>query len=282
MYIYNRQSAGDEQQRRATEIVNAQPASFSQHIRARQGLGEVAWRTRRSAPSGAPYLRFLNLDQFKWNESALTPQLKEQVGYLARLVASSWKSMQPIGLIRLTGHTDSTGSEKFNVDLGNRRAQAVEAELQQRLAPLLRRVLIEVKPSPGAAQPVADNRTTEGRARNRRVEVFIAPPEPPPPPPPKVPVIKVPIEDIERRLEEERRYNRPIPTLPGGKSFRQFVDGWLSDHHVPKWIRNKIWDAIFGKDFGAINSLLGAAGIGGPEKEAFLETVRALAEVTVR
>jgi len=102
--------------------------------------------------------------------------------------------MQPIGFIRLIGHTDNTGPEKYNVDLGDRRARAVKEELESILnEDILKgriRIAILVDPGPGASAPNADNRTKEGRARNRRVEVFIttgvatptAAPTPPEPP----------------------------------------------------------------------------------------------------
>jgi outer membrane protein OmpA-like peptidoglycan-associated protein len=41
--------------------------------------------------------------------------------------------MQPIGFFRLIGHTDNTGPEKHNVDLGDRRARAVKEGLENML-----------------------------------------------------------------------------------------------------------------------------------------------------
>jgi hypothetical protein len=70
--------------------------------------------------------------------------------------------------------------------------------------------------------------------------------------------------------------------VPKGISLNQWLDKWLRDHRVPKWLTSKIRDAITGNDFGALNSLLDAAGVGGAQKQAFLETVRALAAAPVR
>jgi OmpA family len=248
-----------------------------------------SWRARLGVRPKPASLRFMNLDQFNWNDASLTARLQQMIGQLAQHVRLSWQSMQPIGFIRLIGHTDNTGPEQFNVDLGNRRAQAVKEGLENILREdILRgriRIAILVEPSLGSSAPTADNRTREGRAGNRRVEVFVAPPEPSPAPKPPPPDMTKAIEDAARRIEEEaarRRYNQPVPTLPGGKSLKQFVDGWLSDRRVPKWVRNQIWDAIFGKNFGLMSSLLNAAGISGSVKDAFVETVRGLVEVPRR
>lgn len=258
-----------------------------------KGLGEVPsstpWRARLGLRPKPQSLRFLSLDQFNWNEASLTARLRQMIGQLAKHVQLSWTSMQPIGFIRLIGHTDNTGPEQHNVDLGNRRAGAVKEGLENILKEDILegriRIAILVEPSPGSSAPTADNRTREGRAFNRRVEVFFAPPEPPPTPKPPPPDMTKATEDAAKRIEEEaarRGYNRRVPTLPGGKSFKRFVDDWLSDRHVPKLVRNQIWNAIFGKNFGLVSSILNAAGISGPAKEAFVETVRALAEAPTR
>src|SRR5206468_5249077 len=168
-----------------------------------------------------------NLDQFNWDKASLTPRLVQMVRHLAEHVRASWKSMQPIGFIRLVGYTDNTGprppkdKEKYNRDLGDRRAQAVKEALENILKEdiLTRRIRIAilVEPSPGESAPVADNRTSTGKALNRRVEVFIAPPtpepppEPPPPQPPKPP--KPPRPPVIQTTPEP--YWKPIP--PGGK-----------------------------------------------------------------
>jgi hypothetical protein len=232
------------------------------------------------------YLRFLNLDQFDWNKASLTARLARMVAHLAEHVKLSWKTTRPIGFVRLIGHTDNTGDEKYNVDLGDRRARAVKAALENILKEDILsgriRIAILVDPSPGPSAPAADNRTEPGQALNRRVEVFIAPPEPPPPQPlpwppnppdPPPPVIGTKPDPYARP---------PLPKRPVGKSFKQFVDEWLRDRHFPKVLRDQIWGAIVGKDFGLVSALLDSAGISGLEKEAFVGTVRGLAEAPTR
>lgn len=78
----------------------------------------------------------------------------------------------PDAEVTVTGHTDSFGSDSANFELSRRRAEAV------------RSYLIEVAKIPGfrisavgygETQPVASNSTQEGRARNRRIDLFINP-----------------------------------------------------------------------------------------------------------
>jgi OOP family OmpA-OmpF porin len=67
------------------------------------------------------------------------------------------------------GHTDSIGTVEYNQKLSVRRAEAVKAYLVSKgVEP--NRIYTEGK---GKSQPIADNRTAEGRAKNRRVEIEV-------------------------------------------------------------------------------------------------------------
>jgi outer membrane protein OmpA-like peptidoglycan-associated protein len=74
-------------------------------------------------------------------------------------------------VIEVAGHTDSTGSEAYNLDLSNRRAAAVGQYLRSR--DVLGDRIIEI--GLGESLPVADNSTAEGRQYNRRVELTLVP-----------------------------------------------------------------------------------------------------------
>jgi len=252
------------------------------YIVVRSGLGDAPssepWRSRLGLRPQPQALRFMNLDQFRWNEASLTARLRLMVRQLAKHVRLSWQSMQPIGVIRLVGHTDNTGPEKYNINLGDRRAQAVKDELENILKEdMLKgriRIVIFVDPSPGVSAPTADNRTREGRARNRSVEVFIGGPPPktlfdprPVPPPPTVKQPPIDLwtlpEKIKRRIEErdeEQRYNKPVPPPPPGKSLQDWLDERLDRLPQHRRLRDailkgscRLLEELFGREGGTLS-----------------------------
>jgi outer membrane protein OmpA-like peptidoglycan-associated protein len=76
---------------------------------------------------------------------------------------------QPNTDVRIVGHTDSTGSDELNNRLSVERAQATRNYLVSRgVSPAQVQVA-----GRGEHEPVADNTSEAGRARNRRVEVFL-------------------------------------------------------------------------------------------------------------
>jgi len=86
-------------------------------------------------------------------------------GYLrgVKLLLDEWPGLK----IGLAGHTDSTASDEYNMDLSKRRAEAVQGYLTGKGANAG-----QLAPSHhGESQPVADNATGDGRAKNRRVEL---------------------------------------------------------------------------------------------------------------
>lgn len=85
-------------------------------------------------------------------------------------VAQSMKDY-PNSLIDVYGHTDSTGSDAYNLDLSKRRADSVARYLIMRGVSSAR---IQTQ-GMGKNYPVASNDTAEGRALNRRVEIKITP-----------------------------------------------------------------------------------------------------------
>ena len=72
-------------------------------------------------------------------------------------------------VIIAVGHTDSVGSDAYNQKLSVKRAEAIKAYLVSKGIEK-NRIYTEGK---GEKQPVADNKTSEGRAKNRRVEIEV-------------------------------------------------------------------------------------------------------------
>jgi len=76
--------------------------------------------------------------------------------------------------VRIVGHTDSTGSDAINNPLSvNRAASTRDYLVRDGIA--FNRISIDGR---GSHEPVADNSTVQGRARNRRVDIFVAEPAP--------------------------------------------------------------------------------------------------------
>jgi outer membrane protein OmpA-like peptidoglycan-associated protein len=71
--------------------------------------------------------------------------------------------------VEIQGHTDSIGSESYNLKLGHQRAEAAMRYLVDQGVPLFRMNVI----SYGEFKPIADNSTKEGRAQNRRVTLVV-------------------------------------------------------------------------------------------------------------
>jgi outer membrane protein OmpA-like peptidoglycan-associated protein len=101
---------------------------------------------------------------FAFNKSDLTSGARSQLDALMGKLQNA-----DVVSIKVIGHTDSVGSDEYNQALSERRASSVAAYLlSQGLAP--DKLTSEGK---GESQPVAENETDEGRAKNRRVELHI-------------------------------------------------------------------------------------------------------------
>lgn len=74
-------------------------------------------------------------------------------------------------VVEVAGHTDSTGSEAYNQQLSERRAQSVVDYFKSRKIVEARLITVGM----GELRPVADNSTPEGRQLNRRVEITLVP-----------------------------------------------------------------------------------------------------------
>ncbi len=105
---------------------------------------------------------------FAVGSAALDPRLRPVLESFSQGLAND-----PNSLIRIVGHTDSTGSNAINDPLSVRRAESVRSFLEDRG---IKGARIEAV-GRGSNEPVASNDTAEGRAKNRRVEIFLREPE---------------------------------------------------------------------------------------------------------
>ncbi|SEI92495.1 MULTISPECIES: outer membrane protein OmpA [unclassified Achromobacter] len=123
----------------------------------------VAQQKAKPAPMAAKVV--FNADTFfDFDKSVLKPegrQLLQQVAQQVRTI--------DLETIIAVGHTDSIGTEQYNQKLSERRAASVKAYLVS-LGIDPNRIYTEGK---GELQPIASNKTKEGRAQNRRVEIEI-------------------------------------------------------------------------------------------------------------
>lgn len=116
------------------------------------------------------------LDQFGFDKATVPTIHLPMVGQIAADVVSSWKTPYPIRSILLTGYADSRGTDAYNLALGRRRALSTRDEVSaaiKAMNPALLSNLSFIIQSEGARKPIAPSTTTQGRARNRRVEISL-------------------------------------------------------------------------------------------------------------
>ena len=101
---------------------------------------------------------------FDFDKAILKPEAKTKLDDLV----SKTKEIN-LEVIIAVGHTDSVGTDAYNDKLSVRRAEAIKTYLTSKGVEA-NRVYTEGK---GKKQPVADNKTAEGRSKNRRVEIEV-------------------------------------------------------------------------------------------------------------
>lgn len=127
-------------------------------------LGSAA-DTEVSAPTPTTlHLRIPVADGFDSGSAEIRPQLAAILDSIAPTLED-----YPEVALQIVGHTDSAGSEMFNLKLSIKRSEAVMEYLRKR-GVALERMSADGK---GEAEPIADNARESGRARNRRVEVHL-------------------------------------------------------------------------------------------------------------
>jgi outer membrane protein OmpA-like peptidoglycan-associated protein len=107
--------------------------------------------------------------QFKVNSATLDPMYTEMLDEIANTLMQNANA-----IVVLEGRTDSTGAKDYNVQLGERRIEAVRRYLAvEKGVPVYRIHDISF----GAEKPIAENKTREGREKNRAVVMTIMTPK---------------------------------------------------------------------------------------------------------
>ncbi|MFZ6045476.1 OmpA family protein [Pseudomonas sp. CR3202] len=101
---------------------------------------------------------------FDFDSAELTASARDQLAGIANRLTSA----NLVG-VKVVGHTDSAGSDTYNQGLSERRARSVADFLASQGVPADKLTTEGM----GERQPVADNGSDEGRARNRRVELHV-------------------------------------------------------------------------------------------------------------
>ena len=100
---------------------------------------------------------------FGFNKDKFLPKYNPRFDTVAEKIKADKKR------IKIRGHTDTEGTEEYNVDLSRRRARGVEGYLVEKG---VRKTATEAV---GSKEPVTGNQTAKDKAKNRRVEILEMP-----------------------------------------------------------------------------------------------------------
>lgn len=141
-------------------VVAAKPAPAPK-VADDAAIAEVA-HVRQTA--AATVLSFKEPINFRYNSAEMSAESTATVQKVSNVLKK-----YPNAKVRVAGYTDSLGNPNYNMDLSERRAYSVAQQLVKDGVPAANVSYIGY----GAASPVASNKTAEGRAQNRRVELEI-------------------------------------------------------------------------------------------------------------
>ena len=148
-------------QKPAPKVAPAPAPAPAPKVEEDKALAEVA-----NVPqaANATVLSFKEPINFKYNSDAMDAKSTATVNKVAEALKK-----YPNAKVRVAGYTDSLGNANYNMDLSERRAYAVAQQLVKDGVPAANVSYIGY----GAANPIATNKTAEGRYQNRRVELEV-------------------------------------------------------------------------------------------------------------
>jgi outer membrane protein OmpA-like peptidoglycan-associated protein len=159
---------GNEAQRSSAQqaqLTAEQAARASAEQRARDAVQKLNQLATIKEESRGTVLTLSGSVLFASGKSDLLPSARERLSQVADVLKA-----QPELSFTVIGHTDSQGSDEFNRDLSQRRADAVRQYLVSQGVDSSRVRSV----GRGESEPIADNNTAEGRANNRRVEIVLS------------------------------------------------------------------------------------------------------------
>jgi outer membrane protein OmpA-like peptidoglycan-associated protein len=117
-------------------------------------------------PSASPQRTSISLNVFfEFDSDKILPDYFRDLEKLGNVLTAPEYS---VNRVQVEGHTDSIGSDSYNLRLSERRAESVKQYLVQRFQIPSDRLVVR---GFGKSQPIASNATPDGRDKNRRVEV---------------------------------------------------------------------------------------------------------------
>ncbi len=183
----NRIQTKEELERTKSNLASSENNAAAQNQRANAADTKAADADKRAAESDRQ-MKAMQLELAKWaavkeeprgvvitlsgsvlfasDKATLLPEARTRLGQVSTALLETKERR-----LTVEGYTDSQGKDAYNIDLSQRRADAVRTFFVSTGYPA---DLITAHGS-GKAMPIADNNTAEGRANNRRVEIVIAP-----------------------------------------------------------------------------------------------------------
>jgi outer membrane protein OmpA-like peptidoglycan-associated protein len=151
-------AALEGQTEKAVEVGNAAMSRADQaaEVAEKAALGRLLWSVTLSDERV----------KFSFNQAALPDEARAVLDDLAGRIKGYGKAVY----VEIEGHTDNTGSQAYNMTLGAKRAMAVRDYLSKEGGIPLHAINTI---SYGESRPVADNDSSDGRSRNRRVVVRV-------------------------------------------------------------------------------------------------------------
>jgi len=162
------ETAGQQLQAAGQQLEAEKKARLEAEKRARDAMDRLAVAGAlavKDEPRGTVITMSGNV-LFQSGKSDLLPSAQQRMIAVAQALKDSEDHK-----IVVEGHTDSQGTESSNMDLSQRRADAVRSFFVSQGIPAEKISAVGI----GQGRPVADNRSVEGRAQNRRVEIIIQP-----------------------------------------------------------------------------------------------------------